>query len=189
MRTTKVILCFLAFASIVAGCNFGRPAASASQIALDDKLTAATKTNNAPEVRQLLKQGADPNDKSIDLGFSFALSIAIAKNETEIFNMLIQAGAWTTPTDLMQASNMGHIGMVAVLLKRHVPINGRDDQGNTAVMWACHHNRLAIVKLLVANCADVTLKNNKGADAQSVAKSRGYVELARYLANVTSGQK
>ena len=69
--------------------------------------------------------------------------------------------------------------MVKVLLAHQVPIDARDQGGQTALMFAAGTGREDVVRLLLASGARADLRNGKGETAAAIAKKnhQGDVEI------------
>jgi len=121
------------------------------------KLTKAAYKGDPGEVEQLLKNGADPNERQLGI------------------------------TALMTACNRGHGEVVRLLLEKGADTNAKDWEGWTALMaaaaGAAHDDSrnkeercLEIVKLLIDHGADV---NQKGRRFQTALKHADDAEHKR----------
>lgn len=81
---------------------------------------------------------------------------------------------------LINASFWGRTEEVQALIKSGVDVNGKDEDGWTALMRACTKNRVEIVKILLEKGADVNARNNDGATALQCT-STGRVETLEIL--------
>ncbi|TKZ22677.1 ankyrin repeat domain-containing protein, partial [Brachyspira catarrhinii] len=69
-------------------------------------------------------------------------------------------------TALMYASHIGNKEAVELLIKSGVEVDEVNDDGITALMYACENsNSVEVVKFLIDNGADVNLKSNYGETA------------------------
>ena len=84
---------------------------------------------------------------------------------------------------LVLASELGHLGIVEVLLKcSGININLQNKVGNTALISASIHGYLDIVKVLLDyDDIDVNLSNIFGDTALIRARTNGYMEIVRCL--------
>ncbi|CAN0058336.1 unnamed protein product, partial [Discosporangium mesarthrocarpum] len=55
----------------------------------------------------------------------------------------------------------GHIDAVQLLVDNGAQIDARSSKGNTPLHYACFFGRYPIVRLLLKNNADVTLRNRR----------------------------
>lgn len=61
-------------------------------------------------------------------------------------------------------------------------ISAPNASNNTPLHWAALNNHLNVVQYLYSQSADLLLKNDQGRTALEEAESRGWEEVARYLA-------
>lgn len=106
--------------------------------------------NRIETVRILLKNGADPNLKTLMGWTKFPLIISAEKNYYEI---------------------------TSLLLTHNADVNQSDDFGDTALLAATMKGNLDIVKLLMQYNADFNKANKAGFSPLSMAKSLGYTEI------------
>uniref|UniRef100_A0A8C4YTH7 KN motif and ankyrin repeat domain-containing protein 4 n=1 Tax=Gopherus evgoodei TaxID=1825980 RepID=A0A8C4YTH7_9SAUR len=72
--------------------------------------------------------------------------------------------------------------MVKALLSCKADINQQDDNGTSALMVACQHGNVEIVKLLLAHPGcNTTLMDKSGNSALSVALKSAHMEIAELL--------
>ena len=87
-----------------------------------------------------------------------------------------------TPTALyLEAARTGNNDALQKLLAQGVPINVRDDAGNTALMVAVRNRRELIVRSLLAMGADTRLTNDDGMTALQLANQLGLANMAQLL--------
>jgi ankyrin repeat protein len=85
-------------------------------------------------------------------------------------------------TALMEASLIGHVDIVAALLKAGADVNAKDDYGDTALMFAAGKGHYDIVKLLLDAGADVNLKNTGNrSSALTIASKNGHPKIVELL--------
>lgn len=118
-------------------------------------LFRAIAQGDAAQVRQLLANGANPNEARHILGFSAAM-MAAGQHDVAIFRALVERGADLTVTDatgstiLMwaAANEAARTEIVAELLKRGVNPNAQNKMGETALDWAQRRGQTPVVALL-----------------------------------------
>ncbi|EGD79591.1 hypothetical protein PTSG_10437 [Salpingoeca rosetta] len=83
---------------------------------------------------------------------------------------------------LLGACKNGDVAAVTSLIKQdHAHVNHQDEQGDTPLHVACRHNQPAIVKLLLAEGADVSITNTRGGTPFMVAQKRNFHDITAIL--------
>ncbi|KAA0199031.1 putative KN motif and ankyrin repeat domain-containing protein [Fasciolopsis buskii] len=137
-----------------------------------------------PVVNLILDSGYAEPDRFNLVGFS-PIMIATVCNVSDssaltTLNRLFQAGnvnlrsnTSTRQTPLMMAASNASRDVVALLLEHGAQVNMQDTSGNTALMFALESGDLSVISLLL-DCPDLdlTLRDNDGQDALSIAKSK-----------------
>jgi serine/threonine protein kinase len=85
------------------------------------------------------------------------------------------------PEGLWRAARNGWKWCVKHAIGNGVPLNARDDMGETALMQAAAHGRTEIVKLLYLHGADTRLRNPFGQTAWSMARAKGHGDIVALL--------
>lgn len=111
-------------------------------------------------VRALIELGADPNARSIWAEFT-ALHFAVKGGNLEVVKAMIELGC-----DVNQATH---------------PYRCRDENGWTALHFACDLGAEKIVHLLVSKGANVDVLNANGETACALAAEHGHSSIVRYL--------
>ena len=78
---------------------------------------------------------------------------------------------------LLNAARDGRQNDVAMLLERGVPVDVTDSQGNTPLLLATAHDRVAVARRLVAAGADVNRQNRIHDSAYLLAGASGHLEI------------
>ena len=68
-----------------------------------------------------------------------------------------------------EAAATGNLKRVRELVDNGANVNTRDEDGETALMWASCNNHLDIVKLLLEKGADASIKSSDGRTALKLA--------------------
>jgi len=127
-------------------------------------LLAASK-NDAPQVTQLLKAGANPNVRN-RLDTTPLLEAAFHSN-SDIIKALLDAGADPNAagadgqTPLMLVARGTNVAAAQLLLKKGANPNAKESQrGQTALMWAVANSQGPMARLLIESGADVDAKTD-----------------------------
>ena len=147
-------------------------------------------------VKFLIDNGANVNLKSNDS--ETALMNAYIRGNKELVELLINSGADANlisnlkdnygRAKLMEASEIRNKEAVELLIKSGVGVNEVDDNGKSALMYACENHIISssdieVVKFLIDNGANVNLKSNDSETALMNAYIRGNKELVELLIN------
>ena len=113
----------------------------------------AAKANDVGKIRQLLSDGASPNQTDED----------------------------GTTTGMHVSASSGNLQIMAILYKAGADINARDSVGNSPLDLAAEHDQLEAAKLLIEMKARVNDQNKNGMTALMFAAKAGDVEMVRAL--------
>ncbi len=121
-----------------------------------------------------------------------ALMMASYLGQTEVAQKLIAKGAevnqpgWTA---LHYAAASGKTELVALLLEHHAYIDTESPNKTTPLMMAVQFGKKTVVKLLLEEGADASLKNASGQTAQDFAKANRRDDILEVFAEFASQQK
>jgi ankyrin repeat protein len=169
----------------------------------DHELREAVGENSVPEVRRLLRAGADVNVKYNSHGAT-PLQEACYCGHSQVVKELLEHGADTEAKDneywtpLHCAALNDHLAVVIELLSpndsngtattilgkrksRGANIEAKSYGSSTPLHFASLHGRVAIVRVLVAAGADSRVANNDGRLPIHVAMSQGNSAVAKCL--------
>jgi ankyrin repeat protein/energy-coupling factor transporter ATP-binding protein EcfA2 len=107
----------------------------------------------------------------------FAYWIKIYRLVNEFHHARPVAGS----TLLHIASRLNLLGTVQALLEKGVPINEKDDRGNTALNYAAGWGHQDLVKTLLKSNAEVNTKNGENFTALLTAAANGHVGIVKLL--------
>jgi ankyrin repeat protein len=113
-----------------------------------------------------------------------ALSLAAYFGRTNYVRRLIDAGAevnffgWPP---LVYAACNGHTEIVDILIGKGAEINGKTENGSTALFFASRFGHLPTVKALLRHRADPTVVNDHGETALDWALKAGNTDIADIL--------
>jgi ankyrin repeat protein len=146
--------------------------------ASDQRLLEAVKLADINSVRALLSQHVDTSVPGAD--GSTALHVAAQRDNLEIANLLIAAGANVKAatryniTPLSLACTNGNAAMIESFLKAGADPNSASEQGQTALMTAALTGKVDAVKVLLTHGANVNAKEPiRGQTALMWAASEG----------------
>jgi len=91
------------------------------------------------------------------------------------------AGAATSDSSLAEAARNQDHNAIRSLVSQHVDVNGRSDDGSTALLWVAHWNDLDTADFLVRAGADANLANDFRMTPLSQACTNGNASLVRLL--------
>lgn len=131
--------------------NDGLGSAKEGKKELNTFLYTAVSTGDTAHVKNLLAQGADP-DQSIK-GY----------------------------TTLMCAAEKGLTDISRILIGNGIEVNMKTAQGMTPLLYAVKNNRMDTVRLLLNHGADISIQDVKGRDALMWAKFENYPEIESLL--------
>jgi len=138
------------------------------------------------QVKSLLKQGVACD--AVDPNGATALMFAAFNGHSEIVIYLLDAGAeinlrdYLDRTALLYSSSGPFPETVKILLDRGADPNIVDsDEHFSPLMHAAAEGSLDVVKVLIANGADRSLKDVDGDDAASFAAQAGHMQVVEYL--------
>ena len=165
---------------------------SAPKTVLDpDKIMQAALEGNLKTVENALNNDFDVN--STDANKRTLLMLAAYNGHTQMVELLIAKGADINMRDtinrtaLMFASTGPFVTTVQALLQSGAEPNLTDDQENwTAAMMAAAEGQLDVLKVLVANGADLNMVDVDGESSLDFAKANGHVEVAKYINTQTN---
>jgi ankyrin repeat protein len=152
---------------------------------INRELIEAARENNLPEIRRLLRVGADVNAKD-DYG-NTPLHGASTKGHVQVVKELAEHGvdmelktnAGMTP--LHHACFNGHVAFVIELLSRGANIEAKTNQGNTHLHLASQCDHFLVVKALVSGGANILAANNQGNCSIHSAVIRRHSDVSKYL--------
>ena len=146
----------------------------------DPLICVAARAGSAELVKFYLNSGANPNAYSSSTGsLGSKPAIQIAINHPEVFELLLANGADPDlPGPLMEtafiaAAEQGSLHAMQLLLEQNPfrDLNERNCIGQTSLMLAARAGHKEIVKLLIDNGADKSLKDNDGRTALMMASA------------------
>ncbi len=147
--------------------------------ALTRSLFDAIVRHDAPAIRALLAQGADPNAEQPG---ETALMYAAGVSTAEIVRLLLEHGAGKNkPLPLIEAACGGDVETARLFLDLGADVNAPDEQGWTPLMEAATWGYAEIVRLLLARGAQVNQTMNGLPTALAVAERDGHPEVAAIL--------
>jgi len=185
-RRPKALLPPLALSALFALSISDRCAAGPQS--LDKALLAAARQNDLAHAKAFLKAGADPNCRGA-VGPSYTpLMVAARAGNRPMARLLLDDKADVNllggdlphdQTALMLAAASGRLDMLRLLFTRGAAVNARNDDSETALMFALNS---ATARLLIDHGADVNAKTEEFADTVLMtAVGRGNAAIVRIL--------
>jgi len=142
-------------------------------------------------MRALVEAGADPN--ALENDRYDIVTIAAVDNDVPTLKLALELGASakniTSPYDgtaLIAAAHLGHVEVVKILIGAGAPLDHVNNLGWTALIESIvlgdgGTRHTETLRALVAAGADVNLADRSGSSPLSLARSRGYKEMADIL--------
>ncbi|XP_064104668.1 uncharacterized protein LOC135214368 [Macrobrachium nipponense] len=147
---------------------------------MNKELARAVAKRNAGRVRELLKQGADPN---ILCGHSPALLRAAKDGMLYIVQALIAAGAEidvrlsSGDSVVHVAARGGHSEVIIDLIHSGAHVDAINRNGVTPLQTALAYGHLEVAQMLLRMHADILAPNKVGETALEIANNLGYIGL------------
>ncbi|MCH8275162.1 MAG: ankyrin repeat domain-containing protein [Armatimonadetes bacterium] len=152
-------------------------------------LNEAVRAGDLTRVRELLRQGADPNAEFSNGWTPILRAVYVEDQEVayQIVDLLLQAGAnvnhkqpgqgWTA-LHSATATNIAQIRIVQLLLDHGSDVNAAMNDGSTSLHLAARWDRLDVAKLLMEHGADIEARLQ---EPPEIAPSALPEDLARFL--------
>jgi len=148
--------------------------------------------NNSMRVVDVLLQAPDLKINARAKNGDTALMVASFLGNTDAVRKIIARGAevnqpgWTA---LHYAAANGSVETIAVLLEHHAYIDTESPNKTTPLMMATRFGKLDAASLLIAEGADLTLKNDAGMTALDFAKENQHGDLTELLQRSLAARK
>ena len=151
----------------------------------DDFFTAILR-DDPDTITALLRRGFDPNTRNAQ-DESPLMMAAIKGNEDAVKQLIardadVNKTGWTPLHYAASGGTEQHLRIAALLLENHAYIDAASPNGTTPLMMAAQYGSSDIVKLLLAEGADPTLKNRLGLTAVNFAQRVSRTEAAAQIA-------
>lgn len=160
---------------------------------LPERLQQAISESNYGSVHSLLQEGADLHECG-SYGV-FPLTLAARYDNPRVIEMLLEAGAEINKADddgytaLMEAANCMIPSSLRLLIERGAEVNAASGSGATALIYgvfALGEDYATpapddVVAILLANGADLAIRDSDGKSALDVARETGNEELVEFL--------
>ena len=138
-------------------------------------------------IKKLFAKGIDLNARDDD-GYPLFVSIMLFNGKYEVIKALLDNHANVnclmpdniTPFMFACVGNFSP-DIIQLLIEYGADINAQDITGNTALISVCDTGNIEIIKTLVKNGANKTLKNSKGKTAYDVALHNGLFDKDKTL--------
>jgi len=144
--------------------------------------------------KKLLESGADPNLVS-QIGICGpALHYAIVKENMDLVKMIVSKSGDVNLVEEMNgysplylAATLNQIDTMKELIKSGADVNLVDYEEKSALHYAAANGLGDVIKLLVDNKADVTLKDSEGVTAEEAAENVKEEEIVVFLQSCAKG--
>lgn len=154
----------------------------------DSELYKAAEAGDHSTVEKLLLSGCDPDEKN-RLGWSPFL-ICVANGDERLVKLFIEHGAGVNSKNILGRSglhfacNYGYINIADLLLEAGAKVNV-EDSGHSGIPLhvAVKNGCVELVRKLLENDADVSLRDHFSKTALDYAQECGHGEIAKLLRN------
>lgn len=152
-------------------------------------LGRAVDNDDVDEVRKLIADGANVNEKDKGYDDITPLFIAVENGNVEIAKLLIGAGAKVNvrnsdkQTALMQMDGDATAELVNLLIGAGAKVDLINDDGDTALNLAAENCNTDVIQALIDGGADVNLANKEGVTPLMNAADKGDIESVRAILN------
>ena len=109
------------------------------------------------------------------------LSVATQTDEHGRTSLMRAAYANLSDADQLKEADDKRAPMIATLLAHGAPINGQDEDGWTALMWAAWSGMPGVVNTLLEKDASAALADRQGNTALIIAAQRGHADIVKAL--------
>jgi len=146
-------------------------------------LSYAVNASQLQAVQRLLDSGADANRMA---GSTTLLTLAVRSGNAEIVKLLLDKGADSNKqqngrTVLFEAVQKGLSDVTKILLDAGADPNAQTPEGDNLLFYTLDHDQPENVKQLIEHGADLTLKTKSGVGLLTLAKTKGYSDVADAL--------
>jgi ankyrin repeat protein len=148
----------------------------------DYPLHIATAKGQTAIAQLLLEHGANLDAR--DAAGRTALHLALAKGRVQLAQMYLDAGSTESPQTLLfalVAEDSADRDVLALLRRRGVDFNARDETGQTPLQRAVADGRVALAKRLILAGADPNLADASGRTPLGLALKEKDADLIRML--------
>uniref|UniRef100_A0A2N9IE88 Uncharacterized protein n=1 Tax=Fagus sylvatica TaxID=28930 RepID=A0A2N9IE88_FAGSY len=128
-------------------------------------------------VKLLLLKGANKDVRN--RGGKTAYDVAAEFGHNRLFDALKLGDSLCVAA--RKASFKGKVDAVRALVEKGIDIDGKDEDGYTALHCAAESGQAEVMELLVKKGADVEARTNKGVTALQIAESLHYIGITRIL--------
>ncbi|MFT0548357.1 ankyrin repeat domain-containing protein [Allopusillimonas ginsengisoli] len=161
----------------------------------------AVSPDGQPAIMQAIREGAwDVYDvllnnqgtvlNAINIHRETPLMYLAVLGETKRAQDLIRRGALVNKlggwTPLQYAASKGHLDTVKMLVEHKAIVNAQAPDGTSALMMAAYGGSEPVVRYLLEQGADVTMRNLNKWDAADWARQKKHTSLAQALDNLTA---
>ncbi|MFD0672648.1 ankyrin repeat domain-containing protein [Cohnella sp. GCM10027633] len=146
-------------------------------------LSYAVDASQLQAVQRLLDSGADAN---LMAGSTTLLTLAVRSGNAEIVKLLLDQGADSNKqqngrTVLFEAVQKGLSDVTKILLDAGADPNVQSPEGDNLLFYTLDHEQPGNAKQLIEHGADLTLKTKSGVGLLTLAKTKGYSDVADAL--------
>jgi hypothetical protein len=147
-------------------------------------LVKAAFDDDVPQIRELLRRGADVNQSE---NGTTALELAVGHGNLELVRLLLQSGASVNRSNesgmtiLFWLNRSDEHELLQLLLRAGAEVNHRNAEGNTALMYAAFSDDGEYIRILLDAGALIDLQNADGETALMVAAHNDNRETVKVL--------